>query len=425
MSDTSGLKVEYVDIGSLKPCPWNPRKWDEAAKKQLRESLARFGFVDPIIVNSHPDRANIIVGGHFRWTVAKEMGVEKVPVVYVSLAEEKERELNLRLNRNVGEWDLELLKEFDTSLLLDVGFDNHDLSAIWDAALETSDDGFDPKKEAAKIAEPKTRPGDMYALGRHVLVCGDSRDEATVKKLVGDELVEMVYCDPPFNIGLSYDRGISTGGKYGGRRTDDSLPDAAYREFLAATMRNALAVSKPDAHVFYWCDENFVGLLQGLFSELGLANRRTCLWIKNNFNMTPGVAFNKAYEACAYATRGRPWLAPDVRNLNEVMNREVGVGNRTLEDVMDLFNVWLAKRLPGQDYEHPTEKPPTLHEKALRRCTKVGDSVLELFSGSGSTLVSCEMMKRRCFAAEIEPLFCDLTIKRYEHLTGDKAKLLG
>lgn len=425
MPDTTNLQIEYVSIDSLKPCPWNPRKWDEAAKDQLRESLRRFGCVDPLIVNRHPDRMNIIVGGHFRWTIAKELGIETVPVVYVSLSEDKERELNLRLNRNIGEWDHALLKEFDTSLLLDVGFDNRDLGAIWDAALEISDDGFDVEKEVSKIITPKTKPGEMYALGKHVLICGDSTDEATVRKLVGNQAIDMVYCDSPFNVGLSYNKGISTSGKYGGHKTDDKLSDAAYREFIAKTIRNALAVSKPDAHVFYWCDENGVGLLQGLFAQIGLQNRRTCLWIKNNFNVTPGIAFNEAYEPCVYATRGKPYLAPDVKNLNEVMNKEVGVGNRTLDDILDLFNIWLAKRLPGQEYEHPTEKPPTLHEKALRRCTKIGDAVLDLFSGSGSTLIACEMMKRRCFACEIEPVFCDLTIKRYELLTGDKARLLN
>ncbi len=419
------LDIRYVSVDSLKPCPWNPRKWDETAKSQLRESISTFGFVDPIIVNNHADRMNIIIGGHFRWTIAKELGIKEVPAVYLSLTEERERELNLRLNRNVGEWDYELLKEFDTSLLLNVGFDNHDLSAIWDASLETSEDDFNPEKEIEKISVPQTKIGQVFALGEHVLLCGDSTNEALVTRLVGSRQIDMVYCDAPYNIGLSYDKGVSTQGKYGGHKTNDSLSASEYRDFLAKTMRNALLVSKSDVHIFYWCDENQVGLVQDLFSEQGLQNRRTCLWIKNNFNMTPQIAFNKAYEPCVYATRGKPYLAPDIKNLNEVMNKEVGVGNRTIEDIADLFNIWLVKRLPGQSYSHPTEKPPTLHEKALRRCTKIGDNVLDLFGGSGSTLIACEQMKRICFTIEQEPIFCDLIIKRYETLTGNKAKLLN
>lgn len=418
------LKIEHVPIESLKPCPWNPRKWDTSAKEQLRESLTRFGFVDPIIVNNHPDRKNIIVGGHFRWTVAKELGLTEVPVVYISLTEDKERELNLRLNRNTGEWDYDLLKDFDTSLLLDVGFDNDDLSSIWDHALEIEDDEFDLEKELEKITEPKTKPGELYALGSHLLLCGDSREEASVKRLVGSRQIDMIYSDPPFNIGLSYTDGISTKGKYGGKKTNDTLTQQGYRSFLETTIQNALLVAKPDVHVFYWCDENYIGLIQSLFTDQKLDIKRTCLWIKNNFNVTPNVAFNKVYEPCVYAVRGKPFLSPDLKNLHEVLNKEVGVGNRAVEDILDLFNIWLAKRLPGQDYEHPTEKPPTLHEKALKRCTRVGDIVLDLFGGSGSTLIACEQMKRTCFTVEIEPIFCDLIIKRYETLTGTKAKLL-
>lgn len=419
----SPLTVVQVPIDALKPCPWNPRTWDSEAKKQLRESLTRFGFVDPLIVNNHPDRQNIIIGGHFRWNMAKELRFTEVPVVYISLTEEKERELNLRLNRNTGSWDYDLLKEFDTSLLLEVGFSNTDLGNIWDDSLETEEDGFQLEKELEKITKPQTKPGDLYILGQHRLLCGDSRDETHVKRVTDGKLVDMVYCDPPFNIGLSYTDGISTKGKYGGK-TNDALSSLDYRAFLEKTIRNALDVCKPDAHVFYWCDENSTGLIQSLFTEQKLELKRTCLWIKNNFNLTPNVAFNKAYEPCIYATRGKHFLASDLKNLHEVLNKEVGVGNRAVEDILDLFNIWLAKRLPGQDYEHPTEKPPTLHEKALRRCTRVGDTVLDLFGGSGSTLIACEQMKRTCFTVEIEPVFCDLIIKRYESLTGTKAKLL-
>lgn len=419
------LKIIHAPINSLKPCPWNPRKWDSTAVEHLRESLTRFGFVDPLIVNIHPDRKNVIIGGHFRWTVAKDLGFTEVPIIYISLMEDKERELNLRLNRNVGEWDYDLLKDFDTSLLLEVGFDNNDLGDIWNDALETDDDGFDTEKEISKITEPKTKLGEFYALGEHRLLCGDSTDEAIVKKLMGSKLANMIYCDPPYNLGISYTDGISTKGKYGGLKTNDSLSKNEYRSFLEKTMRNALLVTKANCHTFYWCDENRVGMIQNLFEELGLENKRTCLWLKNNFNVTPQVAFNKAYEPCVYATRGKPYLASDIKNLNEVMNKEVGVGNRMHEDIIDLFNIWLVKRLPGQDYSHPTERSPTLHEKALKRCTRVGGIVLDLFGGSGSTLASCEQMKRVCYTVEIEPIFCDLIINRYEKLTGTKAQLLN
>ena len=120
---------------------------------------------------------------------------------------------------------------------------------------------------------------------------------------------------------------------------------------------------------------------------------------------------------------GHPYLS-EQKNLNEILNKEVGTGNSALDDILDIIDIWVARRLPTQDYEHPTEKPVTLHEKPLRRCTKIGDIVLDLMGGSGSTLIACQQMKRRCLMVEWEPIFCDLIVKRFEALTGEKAKLL-
>jgi DNA modification methylase len=245
----------------------------------------------------------------------------------------------------------------------------------------------------------------------------------SVKKVAGVDKISMIYCDPPYNISLDYNKGLGTKGKYGGQEKDNKT-DEEYKNFLKATMENALAVAQPDCHVFYWSDERFIGLIQYLFKELGLANRRVCMWIKNNASPTPQIAFNKIYEPCTYATRGNPYLAATVKSFTEIMNKEVGNGNRSIDDIMDLINIWLVKRMPSNEYEHPTSKPPTLHEKALRRCTKPGDTVLDLFGGSGSTLIACEQLKRRCLLIEKDPVFCDVIVNRFERLTGIKAKLI-
>lgn len=421
-STTGKIVVQYVPAVTLKPAEYNPRKHDQAAAEKLKESIRRYGLVDPILVNSTPRRYGVILGGHFRWKIAQELGIEQVPVVFLNIPSlEREKELNLRLNRNTGEWDWDLLKSFDMDLLLDVGFDDVDLGHVWDDSLETEDDGFDIEKELAKIKKPTTKPGEIFQLGIHRLICGDSTKLNDIKKLVGKVGIDMIYSDPIYNIGLDYSKGVSTSGKYGGK-TNDKKTSVDYRAFLKSTMENGLKVVKPDVHVFYWCDENYISVVQSIYQEIGVTNKRVCLWVKNNFNMTPQVAFNKAYEPCVYGTRGKPYLAPKIQNLNELMNKEIGNGNRVADDIMDLFNIWLAKRLPAQEYEHPTQKPPTLHEKALRRCTKPCDAVLDLFGGSGSTLIACEQLKRRAFLVEIEPIFCDLIIRRYEALTKTKAK---
>ena len=302
-------------------------------------------------------------------------------------------------------------------MLMDIGFDNNDLSQIWDENLETEDDNFDTEKELEKIKIPKTNVGDVIQLGPHLLICGDSTNLDVVQKLTTEKTVTMAYCDPPYNISLDYNKGIGGKGNYGGQ-INDNKTESEYREFLKKTIQNGLKISKPDCHIFYWNDENHIGLVQGLFTELGIENRRTCLWIKNGFSPTPNVAFNKSYEACIYGTIGKPPISENPKNLNEILNKEIGSGNRTIDDILDLLNIWLVKRLPGGEYEHPTEKSPTLHEKALRRCTGVGDTVLDLFGGSGSTLIACEQLKRKCLMVEYEPIFCDLIISRYQKLTG-------
>jgi DNA modification methylase len=414
------LSIQHVAIKQLKPAAYNPRKISDKSFADLLESLRRYEMVDPLIVNSSEERKNIIIGGHQRYRAAKELGYTTVPVVYVELNEARERELNLRLNRNTGEFDLELLKDFDIDLLLDVGFDDSDLADIWNDALETDDDDFDIKKAVKEATETDIKPGDLFQLGKHRLICGSSTDSEVIKRLVGELKPTMFYSDPPYNIGLDYNKGVGLKAGYGGK-TDDNKSDGEYEIFLGDVLNAALPTLDANAHVFMYCDQTYIGLLQALMAEYGLKNRRVCLWIKNGFNVVPQVAFNKGYEPCVYATQGSPYLSDSSQNLTEILNKDVAGGNRTADDIIDIFDIWLAKREAGQDYKHPTQKPITLHEKPLKRCTKVNDVVLDVFGGSGSTLIACEQMKRVALLSELEPVFCQVIIDRWETLTGEKA----
>jgi DNA modification methylase len=419
MEASSSLKIVQVKISELRPAVYNPRKISEKDFAQLVESIRQFTMIEPLVVNSNDDRYGVIIGGHQRYEAAKMLGYKTVPVVFINLSEELERQLNLRLNRNTGEFDVGLLKQFDIEMLLEVGFDDMDLSSIWDDALTTDDDEFDVEKALDETKVPVTKLGDVYQLGNHRLICGDSTDSATINRLMDGKQAAMLNTDPKYNIRLDYNKGISTDGKYGGT-TDDSLSDADYEMFLKSALGNAVAVLQPDAHVFCYCDQLYTGLIQKIYGELGFSTKRVCLWVKNNFNMTPQVAFNKAYEPCVYATRGKPYLS-ETHNLTEILNKEIAPGNRTIDDIIDLFDIWLAKRDPATSYQHPTQKPPTLHDKALRRCSKPGDIILDVFAGSGSLMVACEQLKRSCYMSELEPIFCDVIISRYEQLTGRKA----
>lgn len=419
----STLQIVSVGIDDLHPAEYNPRTWNDTQMDRVADSIRIHGFVDPVIVNGATHRKNTIIGGHLRWHAARKLKHKTVPVVYVDIPDiEQEKSLNLRLNRSTGEWDYEKLKNFDIALLENVGFDDGDFNRIFGDSLETEDDGFDVDEELKNIVEPKTKIGDLYQLGSHVLLCGDSTKSDDVRRVMGKERADMVYCDPIYNIGLSYDAGLSNKKTYGGKTKDDKS-DEEYSTFLQSTLANALEVSKPDAHVFYWCDPAYIGLLQRLYAEKSVVFRRLALWVKNNQNVTPNVAFNRCFEPVVYGTRGKPYLSDAALNITEVMNKEIGNGNRLIDDVLDLLDIWMCKRLATSEYEHPTSKPPTLHEKPLRRCTRPGDVILDLFGGSGSTLIACEQMKRRCFMVEIEPIFCDLIIRRFEALSGIKASL--
>lgn len=418
MSDK--LIVQQINVKEIKPSPYNPRKISDEDFAQLVESLRQYSFVEPLVVNSNPERYGNLIGGHQRMKAALHLGYTKVPAVFIDLDEKHERALNLRLNRNTGEFDLELLKSFDISELLDVGFDDSDLGDIWNNALETDDDDFDHEKAVKKAAETTIQLGDLFQLGKHRLICGDSTDPEVIKRLVGDSKPTMFYSDPVYNIGLDYDKGVGLKAGYGGKTNDDKT-EAEYSSFLGNILAASLPTLETNAHIFMYCDQTYIGLLQSLMNEHGLKNRRVCLWIKNGFNVVPQVAFNKAYEPCVYATRGTPFLSDGNRNLTEILNKDVASGNRSIDDIVDLFDIWLAKREAGQDYQHPTQKPVTLHEKPLKRCTKVSDIVLDVFGGSGSTLIACEQMKRVALLSEIEPVFCQVIIDRWEAMAGEKA----
>jgi hypothetical protein len=297
------IAVQYVPVERLKPAAYNPRTHDKAAEEKLKDSIRRFGMVDPIIANAAPRRKNVVIGGHFRLQMAKSLGIAEVPVVYVNIPDiGREKELNLRLNRNTGEWDWKMLQDFDPALLSEIGFDAHDLGNIWDDVLEASDDGFDADEAAKAIRKPTTRRGDLFRLGDHFLLCGNSTDPKDVVRLMGKAKADMVYSDPPYGIALDYSKGIGTKGKYGGSERDNRTPEE-YRAFLKSCIANAKSAAKPNAHVFFWCDATYIGTVQSLYAELGVASRRVCAWIKNGFNVTPQVAFNKAYEPCVYGVR--------------------------------------------------------------------------------------------------------------------------
>lgn len=410
-------------VNDLIPFLGNPRKMTPKQTSDLKRSLKKFNLAELPAVNTD----NQIVAGHQRLKVLQLLGrgeeMIEVRVPNRKLTKEEYEQYLITSNAVHGDWDFEKLKAFDLGTLTVSGLDDDTLSKIWDQNLQVEDDEWNEEKELAKIKKPKTKLGDLIVMGQHRLICGDSTDPLVLKRLFGKDKASMIYSDPPYNIKLDYSSGIGGKQNYGGS-VNDNRTDKEYENFIGKSLEAALPFVKDDAHVFYWSDQTYIWLIQQLYRKLGIENKRVCLWIKNAQNPTPGVAFSKVYEPAVYGVRGRPFITKAIQNLNEVMNKELSTGNALLEETLDHLDLWMVKRLPGKAYQHATSKPAKLHEKAIRRCTKPGDIILDSFSGSASSMIAADQLKRRVYAVELEPVFCDLAIKRYGALTGNKAKII-
>jgi len=398
----------------------NPRTITKVALEKLKERIKERGFHGVIVI----DKDNTILSGNQRKTALAQLNIKEVNVLVPNrpLTNDERTKIALESNLNDGEWNMEALKSFKLDLLTNIGFDQMELVEFWHKNDEVKNDNFDVEKELKKIIEPKTKLGDIIILGNHKILCADSTKPKNLKKLLGDEKVSMIYSDPVYNLDLDYSGGFNGNKEYGGS-VNDSRTFEEYKTFIRESLESALAVSHPSTHVFYYCDQVYIGLIQEIYRSFGINNKRVCLWLKNSQNPVPKVFCNKAYEPAVYGIRGRPYLAESITNLNEVLNKEFGTGNELVAQVDDFLEIWTAKRLSAKDYQHATSKPITLHEKAIKRCTKPGDIILDSFLGSGSTLLAGEQLGRRVYGLELEQRFCDLIIKRYELFTGKKARI--
>lgn len=411
--------TEQKKINDLIPQETNPRKITDKQMSDLKSSLKEYNLVEIPAVDLNGN----ILAGHQRVKALQLLGRGEefidIRIPNRPLTEDESRRYMLASNALGGDWDLEALKSFDYDLLVDIGFDSELLNDIWDTTITTDANNKSDEEVMEEIKTPTTQLGDVIELGNHRLICGDSTDPEMLKKLFDGQKASMIMSDPIYNIDLDYNKGLGGKQSYGGT-VNDTRTDGEYIEFLRQNIRTALQFTHLDTHVFYWNTEQHIWILQTLYREFGIQNKRVCLWIKNGHNPTPGVAFNKCYEPCIYGTVGKPYLS-EHKEYTEIMNVEIGSGNEGFDDI----NIWTAKRLAGSEYKHATAKPPSLYEKAIRRCTKVDDIILDSFGGSGSLLIAAEQLKRRAYLVELEPIFCDLICHKFEKQTGKKRKLIG
>lgn len=435
----SELKIEYVDINILRPFEGNPRKANTEQIEQIKTSLTKFGTVTPLLVNSALSRENIVIGGNLRLKVLKELGIKEVPITYIRIEDkEKEAELNIRLNKNTGEWDLDLLKEFDTSLLSDIGFSSEELDDIFD--IEDAPEQFDLQKELEKldIKQIEIKKGDVYRLGESKLMCGDSTVELDVLKLMDGEKADMCFTDPPYI--LDYLNGKTRNGKptegFGAKRDRRYLEtDVLPPDFTEKWMANIAKIQKEHFSIIVY--ENWKNI-RTIWSEMEkywkvknmlvwhLPNRHQGFSAKYKFFSKHDIAmvgaspnvdveFNtdleedglqEEYETALYAISGKPHWEGYLR----------GKKNQPTD-----FIEYVAS-----DEKHSGQgvvfgcKPIEILIPYIKMLTKRDDLIVEPFLGSGSTLIAATKMKRRCYGMEKVPAYSEVVKKRWERLTGKK-----
>ncbi len=408
------MQIERISIDRINPAPYNPRvdlQPGDPDYQRLSKSIESFGCVEPLIWNR---RSGNLVGGHQRLKILRARGDTEADVSVVDLPPAKEKALNVALNKISGDWDprklaelleeLTQLPEFDIEL---TGFDLPDADALIAEILHASDQDEDFDVEAAlRPDEPAvTQPGDLIELGRHRLICGDSTEGAVFEQLLEDRKVDLLFTDPPYNVDY-----------YGGNRPtpesarpkrsrqwkriySDNLNQDQYVEWLRAVFANARDFMSGGGAFYIWNGHRQFGPMHLMLEELGLKISCVITWAKESFAIGYGD-YNQQTEFCLYG-----WLPA------KGSHKWYGPSNES--------TLWQVHRDPTRSYEHPTQKPLELAERAIRNSTRGGELVLDTFLGSGTTLIAAERLGRVCYGVEIDPHYCDVIARRYIAFVGE------
>ena len=388
-------KYENVSIDKLKPYERNARTHSAEQVDKIAKSIKEFGFINPVLIDGDFG----IIAGHGRVEGAKKLGMTEVPCLFVEdLTEEQKRAYIIADNKLAEDagWDTDLLKlelgeladlDFDISL---TGFSLDDLDELSDEPKEVTED---EAPEVDEENEPITKLGDIWQLGEHRLMCGDSTDASAVVALMNGKEADLLLTDPPYNVA------------YEGKTDDaltienDKMGSDEFYDFLTSAFSAAVEVLKAGGAFYIWhADVNGLDFRLALKAS-GLTLRQTLIWNKNA--MTLGRQdYQWKHEPCLYGWKD-------------------GAGHNWYSDRCQTTVLEFNK--PPRNGEHPTMKPVELFAYQIQNSTKKGEIVLDLFGGSGTTIIACEQTKRIGYSMELDPKYCDVIIKRYENLTGKKA----
>jgi len=379
------MDIEKLSIDDLLPYAKNSRTHSNEQVAQIAASIKEFGFNNPVLI----DREGTIIAGHGRVMAARKLGLAEVPTIRLGHLNENQRKAYViadnRLALNAG-WDTEMLaleltdlknEDFDLSLL---GFDDDELAKLLQP--ETVEGLVDEDAVPELPEDPKTKLGDIYILGNHRLMCGDSTSIDNVDKLLDGNEVDLVFTDPPYNVAFN-----GRGGKHDVIK-NDNLSDNDFSTFIDEVCQTIKAVN-PKAY-YIWCNWKFYGILQDKLDY------KTCIvWAKNVFGM--GQGYRHQHEFCLFNGQVDDWIK------NE-------------------SDLWEIKK--DHNYVHPTQKPVALSVRAFGNHIKY-INVLDLFGGSGSTLIGAEQTGRKAYVMELDPKYCDVIVKRWEDFTGKTATLVS
>lgn len=338
------------------------------------------------------------------------------------LTEAQKREFIIKDNSSFGEWDDAILNEdFDPDELVDWGLGDFD-----DEPEDNDADEDNYGEEDAANAPTRCNPGDVWLLGRHRLMCGDSTKEADVAKLMGGEQTDLLLTDPPYNV--DYQGGTKDKMKI----ANDNMDDVAFVGFLTAAFNCAIQVMRPGAAFYVWHADSKGFEFRTALKEVGLTLRETLIWVKNAL-VLGRQDYQWRHEPCLYGWKdGAAHYFVDDRSQSTVIE-DAGVDYRKLKKdellklVLQLTDVSVPNTViyedkPTKNDIHPTMKPVKLMARLIKNSTKQEQLVLDLFGGSGSTLIACEQINRRCFTMEYDPKYCDAILDRWEKLTGEEAE---
>ena len=388
------MLIEKKRTSELLPADYNPRKDlkpGDAEYEKLKRSLEQFGYVEPVIWNKTTGR---VVGGHQRLKVLMDLGESEIDCVVVELSEDKEKALNIALNKISGEWDKDKLAllitdlqgaDFDVSL---TGFDTSELDSLFRDTMKEGihDDDFDVEAELEKPVFSK--PGDVWTLDRHRLVCGDATKPETYELLMNSRKANLVVTDPPYNVDYK--------GSNGKKIQNDNMADDAFYQFLLSAFKNVETVMANDASIYVFHSDTEGLNFRRAFADAGFYLSGCCIWKKNSLVLGRSP-YQWQHEPCLFGwkkTGKHQWYAS---------RKET--------------TIWEYDK-PKRNGDHPTMKPIALLAYPIMNSSMSNTLVLDPFGGSGSTLIACEQSDRACYTIELDPKYCDVIVNRYIEQAG-------